>query len=288
LPTIRGLLAQDARELKRDEIASGSPVESGGETIETVGWVGGSRRRVVATHRPLASLFDIEGIGRFIVERAARRVLIEHLEVAFESEVFLEALLGPLLAIPLAADGVVLLHASAARIEDVTVLFLGESGAGKSTMVGGPFGGPAERWRTLADDIVPAWVGTDGLVGRFDFPQLKWGDTAAPRPTAMRQSRVDLLIDLGRPGSESTARIESRLRTAAQRALLLAAHTVSARLFPRRLLEEHLDLCAGAAVAARAVELTFPRRFDVLPAVREEVRRQARAARPSEVQGTAR
>jgi len=53
----------------------------------------------------------------------------------------------------------------------------------------------------------------------------------------------------------------------------LIRHTVAARLFDRPLLAAHLDFCAEAAARIPVRRLAYPHRREVLPQVRDAIRR---------------
>ena len=53
----------------------------------------------------------------------------------------------------------------------------------------------------------------------------------------------------------------------------LIRHTVAARLFDKPLLAAHLDFCAEAAARIPVWRLAYPHRRDVLPQVRDAIRR---------------
>ena len=53
--------------------------------------------------------------------------------------------------------------------------------------------------------------------------------------------------------------------------ILLAGHTVAARLFDAPLLERHLEFCAALAAAVPVRRLRFPQRLDALPEMIEAI-----------------
>jgi hypothetical protein len=119
------------------------------------------------------------GVGKFLA-RGGYEIVLEPLE-GVEECVLRLFLLGAVLAGALHQQGLLLLHASAVRIGDNSVVFMGEKGHGKSTLAAALQICPNNNYDLLADDIVALKV--TGKSTSFvipGFPQLKlWPDAIA-------------------------------------------------------------------------------------------------------------
>jgi hypothetical protein len=169
-------------------------------------------------------------------------------------------LLGPGLPLLLFAGGVLCLHASAVAHQDGAVLFLGDSGRGKSTL--------AARLgaNRLADDIVPC-AAVDGIPQALPrFPQLKlpWQDPKVPESVPLRA-----LVEL-EPGKDTQRSFERLPPLGAARTLL--SHTVASRLFPRRWLARHLEIATVWSAQIEAHRFRFSWGAQHLPGNLEAVR----------------
>ncbi len=174
-------------------------------------------------------------------------------------------LTGPALILALAVRGTFCLHASAVDEKALgAVAFVGPSGQGKSTMAALL---AADGWRPIADDTLP--VSTRGAAASVwpHFPQ-----PAGPPGLADLPERVPLwaLYVLEPVGGE--ARCSSESLCAKDAALVLAGHTVAARLFKPDLLAQHLDFCVTLAERVGVRRLIYPRRLDVAPQVAQVLR----------------
>ncbi len=175
-----------------------------------------------------------------------------------------EAVLGPGLLLALALHGVFTLHAGAVAVDGAAVVLVGPSGAGKSTLARELAATPGcER---LADDVLPCETGTGGLAALPHYPQLKL--PAADQYAAGRPERVPVraVYELC-PADDARGPVSLAPVAGGAAVVVLAAHTVAARLFDAPLLERHLAFCSAAAAAAPVARVRFPRRLDALPAV---------------------
>ena len=182
---------------------------------------------------------------------------------------FEEVVLGPGMILALAWHGVFSLHASAFAGRGAGGALVGESGRGKSTLAryleeqGGP------DWQRLADDILPLELGSERPHALPHFPQLK----LAPEEQMRLESpeRVPLaavyVLDTTEGDAAEPVRIKSLPPHAAAAALV--RHTVAGRLFPPAVLERHLTFCTTVAGQVPVRVLNYPRRFNILAAVRE-------------------
>jgi hypothetical protein len=109
-----------------------------------------------------------QGIGTFLV-REGRDIVIDPFPGLDERTLRL-FILGPVLAVLLRQRGHLLLHASAIAVDDEAVLFLGNSGWGKSTMAATLHA----RGHALVTDDIAVLQSKEGCPRVFPgFPQLK-------------------------------------------------------------------------------------------------------------------
>lgn len=177
-----------------------------------------------------------------------------------------EVLMGPVITLSLALQGVFILHASAVRIGDAALGFAGRSGAGKSTLAGyleASVPG-AER---LTDDMTPVIMhkGAPHLV--TDFPQPKLALAGPGADHDGEPARLDGLIWL-EPGSADGAPAGISSLGPADILQRLVNSTAGARLFGRELLEHHLAFCSRCAERVDGYRSDFPLEPGSLASVR--------------------
>lgn len=234
-------------------------------TCQVTGMVGGEMRRVEVWSGAFGFLLKVAGGGDVCILPDGRAIL----PVDDSGEVTAldrEILIGPALVLALALRGVWSLHASAAMFRDCLVVFLGESGQGKSTLasyLSDPGGGD---WSRVADDILPMTVHS-----RVDawphFPQLKVSPDSQPGPALPEQipvSRICLLKNA--EGGESAG---LRLLERGRAVQVLVGQTAGARLFDQRLLAGHLAFASEVARLVPVYEMTYPRRPAALADVKK-------------------
>lgn len=187
---------------------------------------------------------EFEGLGGLLIDLDRRQA---EADAAIPADVLPDVLLGPGLLLPLAAEGVLALHASAVRHAGRTFLLCGVSGSGKSSFARLAEGLGAEAW---VDDIAPCRVAPSPML-LPRFPQLKW-------PQPLRVDDVALPID----GIVFVERGQSPLvlqgLAPAEARLRLIRHTVAARLFPPALAAWHLEAATALARAVPTARLAWP------------------------------
>jgi hypothetical protein len=167
-------------------------------------------------------------------------------------------LLGPVLCTALALQGVFCLHASAALINGRVVLFIGESGAGKSSLAA--YGGQIEAWHRVSDDVTATSKDFDVLT---HFPQLKLPpgvQAGRDVPESLPLAAVYLLSVPEDAGAVVSILAMSERESAAA----LVRHTVAARLFSSALLARHLDYCAELAQTIGVMRVVYPHRREAM------------------------
>ncbi|MDB5035816.1 MAG: hypothetical protein JWQ98_3057 [Chlorobi bacterium] len=124
---------------------------------------------------PDEALFLWEGAGRFLI-RGGNEVIVDPVGDADERVLRLY-LLGPVLGLLLQQRGRLVLHGSAVATASGVAAFLGESGAGKSTIAAGLH---RRGYPAVADDLVSIDPAHEPPAIDPGFPLLKlWPDAAA-------------------------------------------------------------------------------------------------------------
>jgi hypothetical protein len=125
--------------------------------------------------RPNAFLLKLGGVAKYLVEDG-QRITVEPAAGSLESDVRV-FLLGSCLGALLHQQGILALHASAIETSGGAVLFMGHSGAGKSTTLQAFV---RRGYKMLADDITGIVLNNSGQVIALPaFPRTKlWQDAA--------------------------------------------------------------------------------------------------------------
>jgi hypothetical protein len=236
--------------------AASPPLEAPRERLGAAGFVDGTLRQVEAQWWEDRATLACEGTSlslEFSTPAVARLLAEGRLPAT-------SLLLGPALPLLLFDRGVLCLLASAVAHADGAVVFLGDSGRGKSTL--------AARLglQHLADDIVPCAT-VDGVPQALPrFPQLKlpWQDPKVPE-----RSPLLALVELD-PGNGVQRSFERLTPLAATRTLL--SHTVASRLFPRPWAARHQELATAWSTQVRAYRFRFSWGAQHLPGNLEAVR----------------
>lgn len=187
---------------------------------------------------------EFEGLGGLLIDLDRRQA---EADAAVPIDLLPDVLLGPGLLLPLAAEGVLALHASAVRHAGRTFLLCGVSGSGKSSFARLAEGLGAEAW---VDDIAPCRVApTPMLLPRF--PQLKWPQPLRVDDVALPIAGIVFVERGAAPlGLHALPSSEARLR--------LIRHTVAARLFPPALAAWHLEAVTALARSVPMARLAWP------------------------------
>lgn len=239
------------------------PAEPAAERRTVSGWIADRDRKVTCSSYPTGFLLAIEDIGQVWIARAGSAIRLMAAErgvTAFDLE---QCVLGPALALALAARGVFMLHAGAVARDGFVHLFLGVSGAGKSTLACLLATQQAGRWERVADDILPVTLDDGRLVALPHYPQYKLSLDQQTHGLPERMPVAACYEIDPAPAGEITIR-----RLSPRDALLrLIRHTVASRLFDSALLRRHLQFCAEAIQSVPTRQLSYPRRFDTVEAL---------------------
>lgn len=177
-------------------------------------------------------------------------------------------LLGPVLILALALQGCWCLHAGAVIRSGSGILFLGESGRGKSTLAARLTEACPQLTR-LADDVLPVAM-HDKLRGLPPFPQFKLMDSQ--QYTGFAPVGIDRIYVLRTGSVDKPA---TRALTASPAALALVQHTLGAGLFPENIMSKHLKFCSQVAQKERLFELGYPHTQASLATVQDIVDRDS-------------
>jgi hypothetical protein len=233
----------------------------------TEGWVANAQRRAEFWSVSVGFLMRIEGGNDFIIRPDGREIRcasqVQGGEILNETD--RQILLGPVIVLALALRGTWSLHASAAIYKDSLILFLGESGQGKSTLAGSLAREPG--WQLAADDILPVSMGTDNVVAWPRFPQLKLPVDAQPGLGLPEQLSISKVCVLSNADVDQMPALERLPASQAVQAYL--GHTAGTRLFTPDLLGKHLAFCSQAAGRVPVYRLTYPHRWEALPIVKD-------------------
>lgn len=222
--------------------------------------------------------FQYEGIGVFRVQDG--RVIRVDPNDEVREAVLRRFVLGPAFGVLLNQRGFLVVHASAVSVHSRGALFLGEQGAGKSTLAASI---SAREGEFLTDDVAAISV-NGGPVVRPGFPAVKLDPGARTRLESDWDPIGDTGPDLGKPYYRVTDRVPSQPRSlehvyvlefgdgptiapvSSQEAFIeLVRHS-----YPSRLLEQlqpapcHFVQCAALARAVQMKRFTRLRTFDAL------------------------
>jgi hypothetical protein len=182
-----------------------------------------------------------------------------------------QTILGPALIVAFALQDTWSLHASAVVFQDRAVLFVGETGGGKSTLatlLAGEVSEAGAGWRPLADDILPVELASGGMEALPRYPQLKLPPDRQPSDGAPERLPVAAVYRLVDP-VPGLASVEVNPVGGSEAALALVRHTVAARLFGPDLLTRHMTFCGATAAQLPIRDLVYPRERGALPLVRD-------------------
>jgi hypothetical protein len=231
------------------------------------GWVAFAWRDVQVWSTLSGFLVRVEGGRDFYVGSDGNEIRwqTDGLSLSSLNETDRQILLGPVIVLALALRGSWSLHASAAIYKDTLILFLGESGQGKSTLAA--YLAKEAGWRLAADDILPVTMGTKSVLAWPRFPQLKLPIQAQPGPGLPEQLSICKVCVLADAGLDELPALERLPASQAIQAYL--GHTAGTRLFAPDLLGKHLAFCSQAAGRAPVYRLTYPHRWEALPVVKD-------------------
>jgi len=230
------------------------------------GFVGGEKQRVEVSFFQTGCLLKLDGGNEAFVTRNGGEILCRK-RTGRLSTLDRGFLSGPALVLALAFRKTFCLHASAAQFRGQVHIFLGESGQGKSTLAAYLSSAGGREWQRVADDILPVTASPSHPEAWPHYPQLKLPPESQPGMALPERIPIRAFILLRTVPAGAPP--ELQLLTGRQAVQTLVAHTAGARLFDPRLLADHLAFSSGTARLAPVYTLSYPRRWEVLPTVRE-------------------
>lgn len=223
-------------------------------------WMGNGERQL-RCFRSSQYLIEAEGIGTCTVGLEGEEILVD--EQIPEGDFRSELVLGPALILSLAIGGTFSLHASAIELSGKTILFAGDSSAGKSTLAR-ELPALLPSCHRVADDILPLCLHNDQLHALPHYPQFKLPPETQYRQAAPPMLPVSEIVFFGKleGGHAERQRISS-----AESFRRLLSHTVAARLFDTPLLERHMEFCRRASQRVPSSVISYPHRPGALQEV---------------------
>ncbi len=230
----------------------------------TEGWVGNAQRSVEVYDTSQGILLKVAGSRDLFIAPHGESISKQNPREEF-NQLDREVILGPALVLALALREVWSLHASAAMYKENVIVFLGESGQGKSTLAA--YLSQNTNWQLVADDILPINLNASGASIFPHFPQLKLPTNAQPGidlPENLPLKYICVLTH-AEPGEMPDLQKISTAQTVQS----LLSHTAGTRMFNPALLAKHLEFSTQAAKQIPAYQLIHPHRRDTLPLIKE-------------------
>ncbi len=227
------------------------------------GWVANAQRTVEVYGSKSGFLLKVEDCSEFFISQNGESIGKQNLQEEL-SQLDREIILGPALVLALALRNIWSLHASAAMYKENTIVFLGESGRGKSTLAA--YLAQHAGWRLVADDILPVKINEGKVNVLPHFPQLKLPTDAQPGvnfPESLPLKTICILEH-----AEADQAPELQKISTAQTVQVLLGHIAGTRMFGADLLTKHLAFSTQAAAQVTAYQLKYPQRKDALPLVK--------------------
>jgi hypothetical protein len=228
------------------------------------GWVAGAQRLVKVHITGRGMQLNIEGAGEFLIAPHGEAICKQNSSTDL-TKLDQEVILGPALVLALALRGIWSLHASAAMFSEKVIVFLGESGQGKSTLARYLSMNP--NWHLIADDILPVEIDANGMSVLPHFPQLKIPVAAQPGPSLPGRLPLANLCVLTPTRQDTIPELQLLPPSLAIQALL--RHTAGTRMFTPEMLGQHLSFCSSLARRIPVYQLLYPHRRDILPTVQD-------------------
>lgn len=199
---------------------------------------------------------DIEDVGLYVLDTARGVIALPSTFGAPPLPIERRALLSAPLSLMLASRGTFVLHASGVRLDGHALVFLGVSGAGKSTMAR-MLDNRFPVFSRIADDMLPTGFHASSAVAQPGFPQLKLSAEAQRRCATKPELPIAALYLLSRAPDIEPDGVSSTRLAARDAMLALVTHTDSTRLFGRDLLAAHLAYCMRLSRAVPMYSLSY-------------------------------
>lgn len=231
-------------------------------------WLAGKDRELVCSRTAQGFIIEVPLIAKFFV--AVNQPYISRLDDYSDqrnSAVIEEVLLGPPLILALAINQQFALHASAVLIKNKAVLFVGESGFGKSTLA---------QWldeltplKRLADDISVLEHTDNKLRLLPDFLQMKL--SARQQHANSAAVKLAAIVSLNRQ-ENTPVKLHQLDNLSSIQALL--NHSVATQLFDKPLAGQHLKFMSELSQILPIYTLDYPNGQQNLGAIAEILTKQ--------------
>lgn len=224
-----------------------------------------------------------DGVAKFAVCKGKEIIVDPFPHV--DAQLIRLPLLGMVLAVLLLQRGMVVLHGSAMVVDGVAVAFLGNKGAGKSTLAMALY---SAGHNFLADDVVALNLTDPNFAAIYPaFPQFKlWPDAVACSPELQAETWSALHPQMTKQSCRLTDRFllqpvalkqiyvlginskaEIRPLSPQDATIELIRNSYMARFdpLPRTLEAQHLSQCADLTRKVSVYRFTYPSRLSSLP-----------------------
>ena len=246
------------------EIARQAPL-----VFDEPGWIGNAWRHVTCYADRSGYRLEVEGVGRFAVAEDGNNIFCLQNAGQTESHILITTVLGAPLILALAIKGTWCLHASSIIQKDRLILFMGESGRGKSTLARTLANDPIKNLIRASDDILPIKLKSNSLVALPHFPQLKLGADAQLDPYLPESFPVAAIYVLEQAAQNSP--VATAALTEKEALLAFVKHSVASLLFDHSGLARHLEFCAAAAKQVPIYRLIYPHRSEAIAEVAAQI-----------------
>ena len=202
-------------------------------------------------------VLQVDGLKDFIL--SSDGVIHSSIAPSIDTALLQEVLVGPPLILQMARQGVYCLHASAARVERKICVFLGDSGQGKSTLAQHS----SDGWERLSDDVLPVSISDNNVAFiKPHFPQLKLSSEEQYPIAAPECVQLDYLILLNPKKNPDDSHVcQLRELNQSDAVLSIVRHTVASKLFPSRLLKQHLLFASHLCTNIPILKFTYPMKW---------------------------
>lgn len=224
------------------------------------GWIGRTWRHTVCTQGDTGYLLEIEDIASYWIASDGSQIQQTSHGPDCTPALLTQTALGAPLVLALALRQTFCLHGSAVSTGGRLVLFIGESGDGKSTLATYLAREASGQWQRIIDDTLPVrYSEGEAFVAMPHFPQLKV--PAAEQPVYLVPEAMDLgaVYVLGPQDPALSHEVVTHELSDSEATMALIQHTVGSRLFSSELLASHLAFCSRLAAAVPVHKLMFPR-----------------------------
>jgi len=250
---------------KGGEGVEGISIRMRNEVIRAKGWIGGGLSIVSVYQFDDGYVIEIPKVGGYIISLDGSCVFQVWEEPGANQVIIDEALLGPPLVLSLVKQEIWCMHGSAVQYKDKLVGFLGDTGVGKSTLA--DFLSGQQGIKLLVDDILPVEWESSTVKTSPQFPQLKLPLERQPGVGSPDRLQVAALYSV-----EVQPEISIQGLRPYEAAQTMIRNTVGARLFDRRILEQHLEFCSLAASSIPVRHLAYPHQYGKLDQVWDSLR----------------